>query len=484
MNNVADILKQIPREEIHRAVQRRLFEVSFFEFVKWAAKQLEPQTDFKWGFYHEYICDILQEETIRIKNKEPKKKNIIINVPFRSSKSLIVSVFYPIWSWIVNPQMEFINLSYSADLSTDHSNKVIALLSHPKFRELYDDWDFVETHKSKTDFKLKRGGTRMSGGFTGSILGHGGDVIIMDDPNSPKQLSNVERHNTIKAWVDTISTRLNNPDTGIFILIQQRLHQEDLTGYLLNNEPDNWEHVVFPAELTDKVRPIHLAAKYVDNLLQPERFSKKVLDNFRKVLGSVGYSNQLLQEATTAEGNIIKRNWIIIKPIETILDLKLRWEMIVDTAQTEKKKNDPSGILIFAKHNNSIIVRKIIEKRFQFPDLVDYLVKIYEEYRIKRIWVEPKSSGLDVINYLKRKTNVHISNLPAPTDDKLTRLNAASPFIEDGKLILIEDASNSIIIEQLTGFPQVIHDEAVDLVSYSVNNFLNKNKGLNYKFIN
>ncbi|MFW6242797.1 MAG: hypothetical protein ACOC2W_01425 [bacterium] len=201
-------------------IRKELFRRSFFEFVKWVAKLLEPNTDWSWTEYHKYLCDILQGETIRIKEGRERDKHLIINVPFRSGKSLITSICYPIWSWIINPNMGFINLSYSDNLSTSHSNKVFAIINNPKFQELYN-WEFDEVQRSKTDFKLKNGGERQSGGVTGTVLGKGADVIVIDDGNNTRRLSEVERNNTIEAWKDTISTRLNNPKTGLFINIQQ-----------------------------------------------------------------------------------------------------------------------------------------------------------------------------------------------------------------------------------------------------------------------
>lgn len=487
-------IKQIIRDELRKEINER----SFFEFVKWAAVIIEPGTKWKWNFHHEFLCNILQKETIRIKGGIKRDKHIIINVPFRSSKSLIVSILYPIWSWSIHTTMGFINLSYSDNLSTDHSNKVYSLINHPKFKEIYN-FEFDNVQFSKTDFKLKSGGSRLSGGVGGTVLGRGGDVIIMDDPNNSRRLSEVERKNTIKSWTDTISTRLNDPDIGLFIVIQQRLHQNDLTGYLLENDNDNWNHINLPAEINNKnlnsVKPQELINKYVDGLLWHDRFSRKVLDNFKVTLGSVGYSNQLLQSPTPDEGVIIKRDWIPIITYEKFMELfsisqnnltgGIRrqlpiWDMFIDSAQTEKKKNDPSGILIGTSINNIVYVRKVIEKRFEFPDLVKFLELTYNTYSSHgkgKIYVEPKSNGKDIISYLKKNSLLNVVELTSPKDDKETRLNAVSPIIESGRFILIEDNSNDLIIDQLTQFPNASHDEFVDLTAYSINKYLTKSTG-------
>jgi predicted phage terminase large subunit-like protein len=471
------------KNNIKNDIRRELHKRSFYDFVKWAATIIEPNTKWSWNFHHEYLCDVLQKETIRIKNGEPKVKNIIINVPFRSSKSLITSICYPIWSFIVNPNMSFINLSYSDDLATDHSNKLLSLITSIKFRELYV-LEMDDIQRSKSNFKLKTGGSRISGGML-SVLGKGADVIILDDPNNSRKLSDIERRNTINSWRDTISTRLNDPNTGIFIVIQQRLHSRDLSGYLLDTEPENWNRVVLPAVLTKNVQPAYLAEKYVDGLLWGDRFSRKVLDNFLVVLGSKNYSNQLLQETSPAEGNIIKKKWIKIithEEFETILESekikKVTWDLFVDSAQTEKKKNDPSGILIATKIRNKVYVRKGIEKRLEFPQLIKELKKTVIAFgnNNSRIMVEPKSNGKDIVNQLRHESTFNVLELPSPKDDKETRLNAVSPLIESGRLIFIEDTTNDNVVNQLTMFPTgSVHDEFVDLVGYALTKYIKRN---------
>lgn len=486
------------KTQIKNQIQIEIFRRSFFHFVQWAAQLLEPTTEWKWNFHHQYICDILQDETIRIKEGRERDKHLIINVPFRSSKSLIVSILYPVWSWIINPSMSFINLSYSDNLSTDHSNKVMALLNHPKFVELFN-WEMDDVQRSKTDFKLEHGGQRLSGGVTGTVLGRGADCIVMDDPNNTRRLSAVERHNTIKAWTDTISTRLNNPSTGLFIVIQQRLHMNDLTGYLMEKEPDNWHNVCLPAELGSNVSPPELAEFYEDDLLWGDRFNRKVLDNFKLVLGSVGYSNQLLQLTSPEEGNIIKREWlrtITIEEFNSMLELNrnkltghqrvhnFTWDFFLDSAQTEKKKNDPSGIMIATKVFNNVYVRKIVQKHLQFPDLIELVKQLMETYgkENSRLFVEPKSSGKDVVNQLRRNSKLNVVELPSPSTDKEARLNAVSPLIESGRFILIEDISNDLLIEELTQFPNAAHDEFVDLTGYALQKYI-KGNNFNYSLL-
>jgi len=306
---VEELRGKIDKKLLRIEIQRELYRKSFFEFMKAAAKTLEPSTDWDWNFHHEYLCDVLQKEATRIHNKEKKEHDIIINVPFRSSKTLITSIIFPVWCFAVYGNFSFINLSYSAGLSTDASNKVFELIHNPWFMELFPI-EMDDHHRGKTDFKLKNGGSRISSGFLGAVLGRGADIIIMDDPNKIGDLSAVAIHNTIRTWKDTISTRLNQPEIGLFIVIQQRLHHNDLSGYLLNNFPNKWFHICLPAVSSPKINPPYLLLKYQDGLLWKNRFSRAVLEKFKETLGSAMYANQLQQEPVQDEGNIIKKDWI------------------------------------------------------------------------------------------------------------------------------------------------------------------------------
>lgn len=475
--SLRELKEKIDVKELRLEIEREIYRKSFFEFVKNAAKVLEPATEWDWNFHHEFLCDTLQNEALRIHEKRKKEHDIIINVPFRSSKTLIVSVMFPVWCFAVYGNFAFINLSYSAGLSTDASNKVFELIHNPWFTSLFEI-EMDNHHRAKTDFKLTNGGSRISSGFLGAVLGRGADVIVCDDPNSPKDLSATGIANTIRTWKDTISTRLNQPEIGLFIIIQQRLHHNDLSGYLLKNFKDKWYHICLPAILSKRVSPPHLVLYYEDKLLWGNRFSKVVLDNFRVTLGSSMFANQLQQEPVQDEGNIIKREWIKTITTEEFFKLLVnnrianhKWELFVDTAYTKKAGNDPSGLMICAKINNNLYVRKVINKHYEFPELIKLIEETFITYDCKIVRIEPKASGLSVVQQLQRQTTLPVMALDAGgKQDKETCLRSVSPLIEAGRMILIEDISNDEIIDQLTQFPKAEHDELVDLVYYALSN--------------
>ena len=295
---------------IKRELLRSYYKKSYYQFFKAACQVLEPTTQWDFNFHHEYICNLLQAEALRIKDNIPKTNDIVINVPFRSSKSLAVSICYQLWCWIIKPDMKFICLSYSEGLALDHANKCIILLESDWFRSLFPEIKMKTGFQSKTDFITDGGGSRFSAGFLGSVLGKGADIIICDDPNRFDMVNELGLNTVTNTYQDVIYGRLNSPTVGLRIIIQQRLHQNDLTGFLLHNFPNNHQHICLPAIKSNKVSPAYLADKYQNNLLWQNRFSQAVLNDYLEMLGTKGFNNQLLQEPVAEEGSILKKSWI------------------------------------------------------------------------------------------------------------------------------------------------------------------------------
>ena len=125
--------------QIKFALEKKLCELSFYEFFKMAWHIVEPSIKLSTNWHHKYLCDILQEEAERMSANQPKTKDIIINIPFRSTKSLLVTVMFPVWCWIKNPKFRFITASYSAELSIEHSTRSRDIINSKWFVDRWGD---------------------------------------------------------------------------------------------------------------------------------------------------------------------------------------------------------------------------------------------------------------------------------------------------------------------------------------------------------
>ena len=182
---------------------------------------------------------------------------------------------------------------------------------------------------------------------TGSnITGFGAEVVILDDPQNPKTAeSEIERENTVRYYKDTLYNRLTPLNLGIRILVQQRLHHEDLTGHLIKNHNDEYNHICLPAELSKDVEPKELIKNYIGGLLDPIRLSKVELIKLRKQ-GSRFYAGQYMQTPSPDEGGIIKRAWFdIVEPKDLLREpVNEPVHFFIDNAYIAKTSNDPTAI--------------------------------------------------------------------------------------------------------------------------------------------
>lgn len=240
--------------------------------------------------------------------------------------------------------------------------------------------------------------------------------------------------------------------------------------------PDGWRQISLPATLGSGLEPKELESKYTNNLLFPERFSQKFLDTQRKNMGSYGYSGQYDQLPAPEEGGIIKKEWFtIIEPSE--IPTGVAWDLWIDGAYTELKKNDPTGLMMIGDDmtNGRIIIRHAHSAWLGLPELLAFIPEYFPQHGgdiATMTYVEPKASGIDIINMLKKRMNVKSITGSLVSQGKSVRANYAAPFIESGRVLLVRGNWNDEYIHQMTAFPAAVHDEYIDLTGYACKEYL------------
>ena len=463
-------------------IQSELYKKSFYDFSLDAFKTLHNGQELIPNWHIKLLCDRLQVEAERIVNGGERGKHLLINVPPRTLKSELVNVFFSVYCWILKDSIQFISSSYSASLSIVLSTQSRRLIESDWFIEHFPDIKLSKDENTKSRFTTTNGGLRYSTSTGGTVTGMGGDVIVIDDPQNPQLArSEVERENANRFFNETLRSRLNNPDKGIFIVIMQRLHENDMTGMLLEKEPHNWEHICLPAEISDNVKPIELQELYVDGLLFPQRLSKSVLDGFRIGLGSYGYSGQYSQLPSPSEGGIFKGAWFnTIKELPNNLKLdQLKWDFYLDTAYTNKQENDATAMLCAAFYNNELYIREVRAVRMEFPELIKEIQNftIVNGYSNRsRIYVEPKASGKSIVQMLKRSTGLNIMEDKPPTQDKISRASSISAFVESGRVSMLDGRYIDNFLNELKAFPNGSHDDMVDVLIMAIDRNTNRRK--------
>ena len=468
------------------AKARQMCTDSFYEFVQFFWDVIIPEKPV-WNWHIKYLCEELQTLAGYIVRREAKPYDLIINIPPGTTKSSLATVMFPAWIWTQDPTIRVITNSYSAALAIEHATKSRDIIMSDKYRYLFPHILIRRDKAAKSSYENTSGGARYATSTGGMITGIHGHLIINDDPLNPGQAaSEVERKAANNHTTTLASRKVDKANTPI-ITIMQRLHENDVTGYLLAKKAEKIRHICLPAELSSLVSPAEIRKNYINGLLDPVRLSRKILDEQLIDLGSRGYSGQYDQNPVAAGGNIIQRKWfryVSRKEFDAIrfneftrTHTEPPMVFFADTAYTEKTENDPSGVISTCKIGNDLYICHGKKVNMQFPDLVRFL----QEYVTAQgysgrstVRIEPKANGLSVIQQLQRDTTLNITQTPTPVDSKETRLNSASPIVECGRVFLVVGEWNEEFVEEVCGFPAKEHDEYVDILCYAIDHHLKK----------
>jgi predicted phage terminase large subunit-like protein len=266
----------------------------------------------------------------------------------------------------------------------------------------------------------------------------------------------------------------------------QRLSTGDLSAHCLKK--GTYCHICLPAELTADIQPVSLAANYVDGLLDPVRLNRDALAGFKTAMGTLGYVGQMLQSPVKAGGNMVKEAWFAQFTLSRLQDesltdrIPLVWNFTIDGAYTDKDDNDATAIIAYATFKHSLYVRDVAAVRLEMPDLIKFIPEFVERNgynpRASRIYIEPKASGLSVAQMLKRTSRLNVVIDAPPKSDKVARVAECLPYIEAGRVNLLQGASYvKGFVDEVCAFPNYDHDDQVDALTMAVRRAIEPEKG-------
>ena len=436
------------------AIIKQKCEDSLLFFTRYIFKE-NTGKKFQVAKFHETLADTLH------KVHKGEIKRLIINIPPRYGKTELAVKMYIAWSLAKNPAAKFIHLSYSDSLALDNSSMTKEYINSDAFGRLWDIKLKKDSQSQKKWYTTDGGGvyaTSSGGAITGFGAGSGGAIII-DDPLKPDDaISDVRRSFINNRYNTTIRSRVNDRDVPI-IVIMQRLHEEDLSGYLLDGgSGEEWHH-------------LKLSALDDDNkALWPEKHSFDELEAIRQA-DRYTFSGQYLQLPSPPEGGEWRKDWFnIVNRAELPNDIV--YEMYIDGAYTKDTRNDPTGIQISGKSGDNLYIFKSIDKYLEMPELKNFITSFVQScgVPVSQILVEPKASGKSLVQLLRRETRYNISELTTNfvRYSKIERARASSPFIEGGRVYLVKDNWNDAFLQQVSTFPNAKHDEHIDVTSYAI----------------
>lgn len=441
-----------------------ILRVDFVSFLHKAFNTLCDGAEFQYNWHLDAIADAL----------EPTQQGIgarlIVNVPPRSLKSISISVAWVAWKLGHDPSLRFVCISYSAELSNKHARDCRTLMQSDWYRRVFPRT--VLTRVAEHDFETTARGGRMSTSVGGTLTGRGGDIIIIDDPIKPDEAATEAARRTVIEWFSTtMASRLDDKSRGSIILVMQRVHEDDLTGHLL--EAGGWTHLNLPAiaEMDEDI-PIgsgRVHKRRIGDVLHPAREPRRILDSLKAVMGSAVFSAQYQQAPVPAHGNLVERGWLKYVahppergPADRIVQ---SW----DCASKDGVLNDYSVCITVLIRGRSINVLDVYRAKLNFPDLVKATIRLAKTYAAETILIEDVASGTQLIQSLKARDDIPRPLARRPEGDKISRMSGASQRIEAGDLILPRNAPWLGEFErELLAFPSGRHDDQVDALAQLV----------------
>ena len=303
-------VRELALFELRRREDLRRYKVECEEdlgsFIRFMWKVVEPSTELCWGWPVDLICDILTSITDGHSNRD------IINVCPGFMKSFCVNVFWPAWEWIHWPHLRYLSFSYASSLTERDNGRFSALINSDLYRALWGQ-SFLLTKDNSIKVENNKTGWKIASSVGGTGTGERANRIVIDDANNIKDVESRVTRDEINRWyMEVLPSRVIDPNESVFINIQQRSNEDDVSGLILSRDM-GYEHICLPMEF-DPERKCYTSIGWEDwrqtegELLWPEVYDQAVVDRLKsdKEMSSYSYAGQYQQSPSPRGGGIIK----------------------------------------------------------------------------------------------------------------------------------------------------------------------------------
>lgn len=496
---------RVERENLAAALRERQIrqeatelQGSLIRFLEGAWPEIDP-APFQGNWHLDAVAEHLEQVAYG------NIRKLLINLPPRFTKSLLVSVAFPAWVWaqiadpefpIMGPQAKFLCLSYSTDLVFDMAVKMNRLVKSTWYQERWGRRVILQPDAdSKSLFENTAGGSRISTSIGGTVTGRGGDYKIIDDPHNVKKVeSQTMREAVLNDYDQVLKNRVTDPRVAAEIIVMQRTHEGDLSGHILATDED-FVHLCLPAEFEPSRHcwtHINGQAFWADprtkpgELLWAERWNAEQLAPFKK--NPYTWAGQYQQRPAPKGGGVIKREWWQLwgdeddPELEKAENAKFRKHPtytyligVLDTAYTEKQENDPSAMAVWGVFNDDrgmpqVMLAYAWKERMIFPDLLKRVLVTGRRYKIDTLLIEDKTAGPPIAQqiqtkFIRESWTTQLLPINRSSGDKTARITNEQPAFVSGQVWAPNKVWANDFIDEVTVFPKGLHDECVDLTS-------------------
>lgn len=426
----------------------------FYFFVR---RMFHARRGFRWAhnWHHAAICDALT----RVFRGETKR--LIVNIPPRYSKTEIAVVNFIAWALGRYPDAEFIHTSYSATLASANAFAAKLLVQTEEYREIFPAVGIRDDAKAKAHWMTTEGGAVYATGSGGTITGFGagkmregfGGAIIIDDPHKADEAASDQVRKGVIDWFqNTLESRKNSPETPI-ILIMQRLHESDLTGFLLaGGNGEKWDHLCIPA-IGDDGAALWPTKHSIETLRTMERASPYV------------FAGQYQQRPAPLAGGEFKPDGIeVVEAIPAGTRLVRAW----DLAGTKGGGDWTAGGLLGVTPDGRYVIADVVRVQ-ESPEGVEATVRATATRDGKEVSVaipqDPGQAGKAQIRAFTRLLSGYPVSSKPVSGDKVTRARPFAAQANVGNVLMVRGAWNAALLDEMRNFPNGAHDDQIDALA-------------------
>ena len=456
-------------EELRNEVEKKwikhikLCQDNFLYFVQevWPDIIMRKEKDPKKYGHHQ----IMASEFTKIASQ--KKGRLIVNMPPRHTKSEFASVFFPAWMIGKFPKLKLMQVTHNAELSSRFGAKIRNLIDSKEYKQIFGDVRLREDSKAKGRWETNHGGEYFAAGVGGAITGRGADLLIIDDPHTEQDSLSKNAMERTHEWYSSGPRQRLQPG-GSIVLVMTRWAENDLTGMLIKgqkeNKADKWKVISFPAILSS------------GDPLWPEYWTLEELERVKATIPVRNWSSQYMQDPTSEEGAIIKREWWRPWKKSNLPNL-MHVIQSYDTAFSKKETADYSAITtwgVFYPQEGgppNMVLLDAMKGKYDFPELKAVALDQYKYWEPETVIIEAKASGEPLTQEFRRMGIPVGEFTPGKGQDKISRVNAVSDLFRSGIVWAPDHRWAHEVIEECNDFPSGANDDLVDSTTLALMRF-------------
>ncbi|MBN9597947.1 MAG: hypothetical protein J0G36_21670 [Afipia sp.] len=422
-----------------------------------------PIVDNRWPLevapYLEYLVNELAGVA------EGRETRLIVNLPPRHLKSVLTSIVFVAWLLGRNPKQRIAVISHSQALASDLASKTLQLINSEFYRRSFPTLELRDNGRKAMDFVTTEGGGRYAASFETGITGRGFDIIIIDDPISAHHVkSDKERQNVNENFDTMIVSRLDDQIHGAMIVVGQRMHEDDLSGNLL--QKGGWKHVCLPLVAEDAASYTFGNSRWDRTPGEPllaKQWSPEVIKRKREEVGASIFAAQYQQNPAAAFGELIQPG-----QIQHFTDLPADARRIVlswDTAVKTGSDHSYTACLVIARDARRHYVIDVLRARLDPVQMRDAALSLITTYKPSKILIEDASSGSGLASMLSER-GYHAELRPTGGRGKEERLESQLHMFAQHRVLIKRNESWTVELEsELLRFPFGKHNDQVDALT-------------------